>query len=147
LAEPRVRTGVWEHTSFGKRPMDRLQRTGFAAMMTVYGPRSRAESMINRVARLHEGVRGHTPDGRTYCAADPELLTWVHATACFGFLEAYHAFVRPLDADQRTRFYEEGAPVARLYGAESPPASASSVESLFEEMSDHLERSDIVFEF
>src|SRR5207245_3307825 len=79
LAERRVRTGVWEHTSFRKRPMDRLQRTGFAAMMTVYGPRSRAESMINRVARLHEGVRGHTPDGRTYCAADPELATWVHA--------------------------------------------------------------------
>lgn len=147
LAEPRVRTGVWEHTSFREHPMARLRRTGYAAMMTVYGPRSRTEPMIARVRRLHEGVRGLTPDGRPYCAADPELLTWVHATAGFGFLEAYHAFVRPLDVDQRTRFYEEGAPIARLYGAATPPTSAGSVEALFEEMSVHLESSDIVFEF
>src|SRR5687768_9248610 len=44
LAEPRVRTGVWTHTSFRARPVERLQRTGLAAMMTVYGARSRAEA-------------------------------------------------------------------------------------------------------
>ena len=38
LAEPRVRTGVWEHSSFRDHPMARLQRTGLATMMTVYGP-------------------------------------------------------------------------------------------------------------
>src|SRR5690606_33834268 len=35
LAEPRVRSGVWEHTSFRARPLGRLARTGLAAMMTV----------------------------------------------------------------------------------------------------------------
>ena len=147
LAEPRVRSGVWEHTSFQTQPLARLRRTGYATMMTVYGPSSRAESMIARIGRMHESVRGHTPDGRAYCAADPELLTWVQATACFGFLEAYHASVHPLDADQRDRYYAEGMPAARLYGAVSAPQSQLAAEALFNSMSGQLERSDIVFEF
>ena len=28
LAEPRVRTGVWEHTSFRRDPVTRMRRTG-----------------------------------------------------------------------------------------------------------------------
>jgi hypothetical protein len=35
LAEPRVRTGVWEHTTFRVDPIRRLRRTGLAAMVTV----------------------------------------------------------------------------------------------------------------
>ena len=35
LAEPRVRTGVWEHTNFRIDPIRRLRRTGFAAMVTI----------------------------------------------------------------------------------------------------------------
>jgi uncharacterized protein (DUF2236 family) len=41
LAEPRVRTGVWEHTTFRINPIGRLQRTGFAAMVTIYGAAAR----------------------------------------------------------------------------------------------------------
>lgn len=37
LAEPRVHTGVWEHSLFRSDPVRRLQRTGLAAMATVYG--------------------------------------------------------------------------------------------------------------
>jgi len=35
LAEPSVRSGVWDHSSFKQNPGLRLRRTGFAAMMTV----------------------------------------------------------------------------------------------------------------
>lgn len=35
LAEPRVRAGVWEHTTFRVDPIRRLRRTGLAAMVTV----------------------------------------------------------------------------------------------------------------
>jgi uncharacterized protein (DUF2236 family) len=55
LADPAVRTGVWEHTSFRREPVRRLQRTGLAAMITVYGARSRAEAMIAGVARRQGG--------------------------------------------------------------------------------------------
>lgn len=40
LAEPRVRSGVWDHSSFKTDPLTRLKRTGLAAMVTVYGARS-----------------------------------------------------------------------------------------------------------
>jgi uncharacterized protein (DUF2236 family) len=53
LAEPRVRTGVWEHTTFRTDPIRRLRRTGTAAMVTIYGARITAEAMIARVRRMH----------------------------------------------------------------------------------------------
>jgi uncharacterized protein (DUF2236 family) len=37
LAEPPVRTGVWERTTFRTYPIRRLRRTRLAAMVTIYG--------------------------------------------------------------------------------------------------------------
>lgn len=147
LAEPRVRAGVWSHTKFRQDPLQRLQRTGLAAMMTVYGPRSRAEAMIERVRRMHARVSGVTPDGKPYHANDPELLNWVHATASFGFLEAYCAYVHALGESERNRYYAEGATSSRLYGAVGAPASQQELGMLFDTMRDKLEPSPVVFEF
>ena len=41
FADPRVRDGVWQNSSFPTDPLLRMQRTGRAAMATVYGARSR----------------------------------------------------------------------------------------------------------
>jgi uncharacterized protein (DUF2236 family) len=147
LAEPRVRTGVWEHTGFRAEPARRLRRTGLAAMVTVYGARSTAETMIARVRRMHDRVAGTTPSGEVYHANDPELLNWVQGTAAYGFLQAYNVYVRPLSPEECDRFYAEGAEAARLYGATSAPASESELETLFRAMRGRLERSDIVLEF
>jgi uncharacterized protein (DUF2236 family) len=84
LAEPRVRTGVWEHTTFRTDPIQRLRRTGLAAMVTIYGARGKAEAMIARIRRMHDRVTGLTPAGEIYRANDPELLNWVQATAAYG---------------------------------------------------------------
>lgn len=147
LAEPAVRTGVWEHTSFRSDPVRRLQRTGLAAMVTVYGARSVAESMIAGVVRLHEKVRGTTPAGEAYHANDVRLLTWVQATAGYGFAEAFSRYVRPLSHGELDRLYAEGAPAARLYGALDMPTSDAGLQALFDSMRDRLEPSPIVFEF
>src|SRR3982751_6282950 len=147
LAEPRVGSGVWQYTSFRDKPMDRLRRTAHAAMLTGDGPRSRAESMIAGVNRMHSRVRGTADDGRAFRADDPDLLEWVHATACFGFVEAYRAYVRPLTLLERDQFYVESAPAARLYGATSAPESEAALAALFERMEPQLQRSDVVFEF
>lgn len=147
LAEPRVRSGVWNHSSFRSDPRGRMERTGLAAMVTVYAARSVAEKMIAGVSRMHERVRGTTPAGEPYHASDPELLAWVHATATYGFVEAYAAFVRPLSDAERDRFYSEGVEAARLYGARPVPASRADVEALFAAMQPRFERSEIVFEF
>ena len=74
LAEPRVRDGVWDHSNFRRDAVTRLQRTGLAAMVTVYAARSTAERMIAGVVRVHDQVVGVTSGGTPYRANDPELL-------------------------------------------------------------------------
>jgi uncharacterized protein (DUF2236 family) len=147
LAEPAVRTGVWEHSSFRTDPVTRLQRTGLAAMMTVYGPRRAAEQMIAGVVRRHATVAGETPGGEAYHANDPRLLAWVQATAVFGFAAAYSRFVAPLSDAELSQLFAEGTAAARLYGAHDAPVSLAAWQDLLERMRDRLEPSPIVFEF
>jgi uncharacterized protein (DUF2236 family) len=147
LAEPAVRTGVWEHTDFRRDPVRRLERTGLAAMITVYAARSVAEPMIAHVGRLHDKVEGVTPAGEPYRANDPRLLRWVQATAAYGFIEAYHRHGRALTPAEIDRAYAEGAPAAALYGARDTPRSDAERRALFDSMRGRLEPSAILFEF
>jgi uncharacterized protein (DUF2236 family) len=147
LAEPRVRTGVWEHSRFRRDPVGRLQRTGAAAMLTVYGARSIATPMIERVGRMHAAISGVTPCGMAFTAADPALLTWVHATASYGFVAAYSEYARPLAEPEIDAFFEEAVPAAQLYGAVDVPRSMREAESLLTSMRGRLRRSDILLEF
>jgi uncharacterized protein (DUF2236 family) len=147
LAEPAVRTGVWEHSSFRQDPVGRLRRTGSAAMVTVYGARSVAVPMIARVVRMHAKIAGETPDGAPYRASDTRLLTWVHATAAFGIAEAYSRYVEALSPAELDSLYREGMPSARLYGALGSPASDAQRCALFDSMRGRLEPSPIIFEF
>ena len=71
LAGPRVRTGVWEHTTFRVDPIRRLRRTGLAAMVTIYGARqSRGNDRSRSPNALGgEGVRpraGKCPNSPSY---------------------------------------------------------------------------------
>lgn len=147
LAEPAVRTGVWEHSSFRKDPMRRLQRTGLAAMVTVYGARSIAEPMIARVVQMHSKVAGETPCGMPYSANEVRLLSWVQATAAFGFAEAYSRYVRALNREEFDVLYREGAPASKLYGAVEAPMSNAELHTLFGSMRGRLKPSPIIFEF
>jgi uncharacterized protein (DUF2236 family) len=147
LAEPRVRSGVWDHTTFRTDPLSRMKRTGLAAMVTVYGARSVAEQMIRGITKMHARVSGETPDGHPYRALEPQLMNWVQATASFGFLQAYHRFVTPLSDADRDRFYAEAQTGARLYGAPGAPVDEAQQQALFEAMLPHLGASSIVFEF
>jgi len=147
LAEPAVRTGVWEHSTFLKNPLGRLQRTGMAAMVTVYGATSVSLPMIARVVKMHSLVTGSTPAGEPFFANDPRLLRWVQATASFGFAQAYSGYVAELGRVEVDRLYMESGPSARLYGAIDAPDSSAAMTALFDSMRERLEPSDIVREF
>lgn len=147
LAEPRVRHGVWDHSDFRKNPLARMKRTARAAMITVYAPAKDAEEIISGVTGMHRQVRGTTPEGARYAALDPELLNWVHATASFGFLEAYHRYALEVSGHERDLFYREGRRPAALYGAHRTPRSVAEQQELFTGMRSSLEPSDILNEF
>ena len=146
LAHPAVRTGVWEHSAFPVDPVGRMQRTGLAALVSVYGPRSRAEAMIAGVARRHARVEGRTPAGEPYRATDPRLLDWVHATATYGFTTAYARFAAPLSEDERSRAFAEALETARLFGATGAPASLPEWRRMLASVRAELEPSPIMHE-
>ena len=147
LAEPSVRSGVWDHGGFQRDPGLRLRRTGFAAMMTVYGPRPAAEKLIAQVVRMHGHVQGATPAGVPYHANDRRLLDWVQASAVFGFAEAYHQYVRPLSPAEKDAAFAESQAAARLYGATGVPQAWAAWEALLAMTAPGLEGSGILADF
>jgi len=130
FADPRIRTGVWEHSVFPTDPIGRARRTGIAAAVGFYGPRSAARQVIERVTRMHARVSGTTPGGREYRALDVELLDWVSATAGYGFLVAYDRFATPVSDADKARYFGEGVEIGKLYGVETRPTSLDDFHAM-----------------
>ena len=147
FADARIRSGVWDHSTYKVDPIGRSKRTGVAAMVGVYGPQSAARRVIQGVTNMHSRVNGETPKGEAYKALDPELLDWVSATAAYGFLNAYDRFVAPLSEAEKTRFYSEAGPVARLYGVQHSPTSSADFLAMMDKLVDRFEPHPIVGEF
>jgi uncharacterized protein (DUF2236 family) len=147
LADPSVRAGVDAHSDFRSCPLGRLSRTARAAMVVVYGSRSEATAMIQRINTMHARVRGRRADGAVFDATDPALLRWVHATASYGFIGARERYVAPLSAADHARFYAEGARSGALYGAAPLPASPEEMAELLAQRQPLLQPSDAIFEF
>lgn len=147
FADARIRSGVWDHSTYKVDPIGRSRRTGVAAMVGVYGPASAARRVIGGVNRMHRKVVGETPKGEAYRALDPELLDWVSATAGYGFLEAYHRFVTPLSAQERHRYYADGEAVTRLYGVQRPLTSDADFFAMLDHLAPRFEAHPINLEF
>lgn len=147
FADARIRSGVWDHSTYKQDPIGRSQRTGMAAMVGVYGPKAAARRVIQGVTNMHARVQGQTPRGESYRALDAELLDWVSATAIWGFLNAYDRFVAPLSEDEKHRYYAEGAPVARLYGVQTILQSDQNFDAMLEKLFPRFEPHPIVTEF
>jgi len=147
FADARIRSGVWDHSTYKQDPLGRSQRTGMAAMVGVYGPRAAARRVIQGVTNMHARVRGETPSGEAYQALDVELLDWVSATAGWGFLTAYDRFVAKLNEDEKRRYYAEGEPIARLYGVQTPLKGDADFETMLDQLFPRFEPHPIVSEF
>jgi uncharacterized protein (DUF2236 family) len=147
FADPRIRSGVWDHSIYKMDPIGRSKRTGVAAMLGVYGPRSAARRVIQGITKMHAQVSGRTPGGEAYRALDPELLAWVGATAAYGFLTAYDRFVAPVSDADKARFYSEGDSLIRLYGVQDVPKSSGEFLAMMESLAHRFEPHPIVEEF
>lgn len=147
FAEPRIRSGVWDHSTYKADPIGRSRRTGLVAMLACYGPASSAKAVIGQVNRMHGKVKGETPGGDTYRAMDPVLLDWVAATASYGFLMAYDRFVHPLSDADKDRFMRDGDAIGREFGARHTPPTVGAFMAMMGELEPRFEPHPIIFEF
>ncbi|WP_256830515.1 oxygenase MpaB family protein [Pseudomonas sp. Pse1] len=131
---PLALAGVWDHSNFRQDMLGRLRRTGQFISGTTFGSRQDADWLIEKVRTIHLQVVGTAPDGRTYAASDPDLLTWVHVAEVSSFLAAHLRYRNPhLAPSDQDRYYAEIALIAERLGAREVPRSR-------QEIADYLER-------
>lgn len=142
MLHPAALGGVWDHSDFRRNMMGRLKGTAQFVTVTTYGSTVAAESMIARVARIHERVRGTLPDGTPYQASDPALLRWVHAAEVDSFLRAYLRYRDPaMPVACQDAYVAEMAKVAVALGAEDVPRTRAALSAYLAAMRPAL-RSD-----
>ncbi len=130
---PVAMQAVSEHSGFRGDLWGRLARTSEFLAVTTFGPVDQAESAVALVRRIHEHVRGTTPDGTPYVASDPHLLAWVHAAEIDSFLAAHQAYGdRPLDPDEQDEYVAQAGLVAARLGVVEPPGDVASLRGVLE---------------
>ncbi len=108
MLHPQVLAGVWDHSNFREDLAGRLKRTAQFVSAVSFGPTADAQRALATIRRVHGAVRGHTEDGTPYWANDPALLLWVHATQCYGYVQAHQQYrVLPLSSAQMTQYLHE----------------------------------------
>lgn len=95
MLHPAALAGVWDHSNFREDMMGRLRRTSQFIAVTTYGNSQDAQTLIDRVKRIHLKVSGVDSEGKPYAASDPHLLTWVHVAETSRFLAAHLRYKNP----------------------------------------------------
>jgi uncharacterized protein (DUF2236 family) len=136
---PLTMAGIEEHSHFREDPLGRLRRTAEFVAGTTFGGTAHAEALIERVHDVHDRIHGIAPDGRVYCANDPELLTWVHTTEVWSFLRSFERYsAHPLTMSEKDRYLREVSTLAYRLGATSVPQSVAEVRAYFSDMRGEL---------
>jgi len=136
---PQALAGVWDHSNFRDDLVGRLRRTTAFVGGTTYAPRAQAEALIEHVRMIHGHITGHGEDGRPYSANDPDLLTWVHVSEAYCFLQGYRRYSHiTMPAGAADRYYDEVRRIAEALGARGVPASEHEVAGYFRRIQPEL---------
>jgi uncharacterized protein (DUF2236 family) len=119
VLHPLVAAGVEQHSNFEKDPFRRGFRTVDMMLKLAFAEPSISRRQSDLLKRMHERIKGVSPDGVPYDAMDPALLVWVWATLVEVSLLMYERAVRPLTPIERDRYYEEQKLIAYAAGAPS----------------------------
>ena len=146
MAHPAVVAGVSAYSTFETDLVGRIQRTSQALYNLVFGTLDVALGTSRRMHAIHARVRGVVDEpgspwhGRPYRANDPALLEWVSITASLTGRASFEAFVRPLDAAEVTRDWEDLQRGAIVTGV-APEFVPASREALLARFHDIVENS------
>ena len=127
---PLAMIAVAQHSDYREDPWGRLQRTSTFLAATTYGTVEDAQRAVDRVRRVHEHVTGIAPDGRSYRAADPHLLRWVHVAETDSFLRCHQRYgARPLDEAGCDGYVADTARIAVELGVPDPPRTRADLDA------------------
>ncbi|MFF5900608.1 oxygenase MpaB family protein [Streptomyces argenteolus] len=127
---PLAMAAVEAHSGYRGDPWGRLQRTSTFLAVTTYGTADDAQQAVDRVRAVHSTVRGTTPSGEVYHAADPHLLGWVHVAEVESFLLAHRRYgAQPLDAAGYDGYVADAARVAEALGVVDPPHDRGELDA------------------
>jgi uncharacterized protein (DUF2236 family) len=139
MLHPLAMAGVAQHSNYRQDPLGRLERTATFLGTTTFGTVDEAGAAIERVRRVHVRVKGLASDGRSYSAADPDLLTWVHVAEVSSFLAASRVYAPVTPTRQEADEYlTQMAKVAVALGAVDVPRSTVELEAYFTEVRPRL---------
>jgi uncharacterized protein (DUF2236 family) len=116
--------GTAEHSRYRDLPFKRLAATGKMFETVFFGSRAEADRVLAVVNRMHAPVEGELaadagprfPAGTPYRAFDPELMLWTIAVAADSGCLFYERLVRPLEAEERDRYWDEWVRFGELFG-------------------------------
>jgi uncharacterized protein (DUF2236 family) len=132
MLHPGALAGVWDHSTFRRDMLGRLRRTAQFISGTTYGSTATADMLIAKVRRIHDAVAGTLPDGTSYSANDPDLLTWVHVAEVASFLAAYRRYRDPrFPGSEQDRYLGEYALLAERLGATDVPRTRAALDAYF----------------
>ena len=119
LAHPLVAAGVADHSSFRGSlgsGLARLRSTVRAMLRLTFGTDDEAVAAAAGINGIHDRVNGRLGEavgtlgaGARYCAHDPELLRWVHATLLDSIPLMYERLVRGVALEEKDRYCAEAA--------------------------------------
>ncbi|WP_087072846.1 oxygenase MpaB family protein [Arthrobacter sedimenti] len=146
---PGAMAGVHGHSSFREEPLGRLANTIRWIFTVTYGSRVAAQEGSAFVQRLHTRVHGTYVDSRggkkSYSAADPDLIRWVHLAFTDAFVAAHASYGGPIPGGV-DQYVAEWAQAGELMGLEDPPRSEAELRSQLAAFDGELTTSDQVRE-
>ncbi|MCX6846087.1 MAG: oxygenase MpaB family protein [Verrucomicrobia bacterium] len=106
--------GVRTHSRYKDDPLGRLAGTIRWLTITTFASHEALAAEASRVNRMHDRVKGQyessSGESRSYRAADPDLLRWVHIAFMDSFLRSHQIFsTRPIPggADAYVRLWSK----------------------------------------
>lgn len=129
FTHPTIAQGFTDHDKISTDPMLRIRLTTGFYFTTTFGSATDAYLWTQRGVRAHRLVKGTTPSGVRYSAAQGELLAWSHACVVKSSVEAWDSFGcgPQLSGQERDQFCREQALAAALLGVPEPPMSYQEV--------------------
>ncbi|GIM90893.1 oxygenase MpaB family protein [Paractinoplanes toevensis] len=136
VAHPGVAQGVYDHSDFAERPLDRLRTTMNYVYGVLFGTREEARTISRAVAAIHRRVTGPG-----YHADDPDLQVWVNATLYETAVVLYQRVVRPLTPAELEECYQQYSVLATSIGCpeQAWPADRAAFDRYWTHMIDTLE--------